>query len=81
MDVFDAAEVRTLISTGDTCPDRGVSHQTNTLKKGWDWALDGGTAQYTGTGVDRRFDGPDGNGWPVVRAVRSGNAGAVKKLI
>ena len=78
---FDAAEVRTLISTGDTCPDRGVSHQTNTLKKGWDWALAGGTARYTGTGVDRRFDGPDGNGWPVVRAVRSGNAGAVKKLI
>ena len=78
---FDVADVRTLISTGDTCPDRGVSHQTNTLGKGWDWALGGGTAKYTGIHMDRRFDGPDGNGWPVVDAVRSGNDGAVKKLI
>ncbi len=78
---FEVAEVRTLVSAGDTCPDRGVSHQTNTLKKGWDWALDGGTARYTGTHVDRRFDGPDGTGWPVVDAVRSGNEGAVRKLI
>jgi poly-gamma-glutamate capsule biosynthesis protein CapA/YwtB (metallophosphatase superfamily) len=78
---FDVADVRTLISTGDTCPDRGVSHQTNTLKKGWDWALAGGTARYTGTHMDRRFDGPDGKGWPVVEAVRSGNEGAVKQLI
>jgi poly-gamma-glutamate synthesis protein (capsule biosynthesis protein) len=31
--------------------------------------------------MDRRFDGPDGNGWPVVDAVRSGHEGAVKKLI
>jgi poly-gamma-glutamate capsule biosynthesis protein CapA/YwtB (metallophosphatase superfamily) len=78
---FDPVEVRTLISTGDTCPDRGVSHQANTLGKGWDWVLDGGTATYTGIGVDRRFDGPDGNGWPVVAAKRSGNAGAVRALI
>ncbi len=78
---FDVADVRTLISTGDTCPDRGVSHQTNTLKKGWDWTLAGGTATYTGTHMDRRFDGPDGNGWPVVDAVRSGNEGALKELI
>ncbi len=78
---FDPGEVRTIISTGDTCPDRGVSHQSNTLKKGWDWVLNGGTAKYTGTRMDRRFDGPDGNGWPVVTAVRTGNAGAVRKLI
>ncbi len=78
---FDPAEVRTLISTGDTCPDRGVSHQANTLDKGWDWVLDGGTAKYTGTRMDRRFDGPDGNGWPIVDAVRTGNEGAVRRLI
>ena len=78
---FDPAEVRTLISTGDTCPDRGVSHQANTLEKGWDWVLDGGTAEYTGTHMDRRFDGPDGNGWPVVDAVRTGNEGAMRALI
>ncbi len=78
---FDPAEVRTIISTGETCPDRGVSHWANTMKKGWDRVLDGGTARYTGIGIDRRFDGPDGNGWPVVRAVRSGNAGAMRTLI
>ncbi len=78
---FDPAEVRTIISTGETCPDRGVSYWANTKKKGWDWVLDGGTARYTGIGIDRRFDGPDGNGWPVVKAVRSGNAGAVRTLI
>jgi poly-gamma-glutamate capsule biosynthesis protein CapA/YwtB (metallophosphatase superfamily) len=78
---FDAAEVRTIISTGETCPDRGVSYWANTRKKGWDWVLDGGTVRYTGIGIDRRFDGPDGNGWPVVKAVRTGNAGAVRTLI
>ncbi|HYN47254.1 MAG TPA: CapA family protein [Candidatus Nanopelagicales bacterium] len=78
---FDPAEVRTIISTGETCPDRGVSYWANTKKKGWDWVLDGGTARYTGIGIDRRFDGPDGNGWPVVKAVRSGNEGAVRTLI
>ena len=78
---FDRADVRTILSTGDTCPDRGVSHQANTLGKGWDWVLDGGTATYTGIGVDRRFDGPDGNGWPVVEAKRAGNAGAVRSLV
>jgi poly-gamma-glutamate capsule biosynthesis protein CapA/YwtB (metallophosphatase superfamily) len=78
---FDIADVRTIISTGETCPDRGVSYWANTKKKGWDWVLDGGTARYTGIGIDRRFDGPDGNGWPVVKAVRSGDAGAVRTLI
>lgn len=78
---FDAAEVRTLVSTGDTCPDRGVSHQANTLGKGWDWVLDGGTAEYIGIRMDRRFDGPDGQGWPVVDARRTGNEGALRRLI
>lgn len=78
---FDPAEVRTIVSTGEMCPDRGVSHWANTMGKGWDWVLDGGTAKYTGIGVDRRFDGPDGNGWPVVEAVRTGRAGAVRTLI
>jgi poly-gamma-glutamate capsule biosynthesis protein CapA/YwtB (metallophosphatase superfamily) len=78
---FNSDDVRTIISTGETCPDRGVSYWANTKKKGWDWVFDGGTARYTGIGIDRRFDGPDGNGWPVVKAVRSGNAGAVRTLV
>ncbi len=72
---YDPNEVRTLISLGDSCPDRGVSNQTNTLGKGWDWALNGGTAKYTGRHWDSRFD------WWVVDAKRTGNEGAVTALI
>ncbi len=78
---FDPADVRTLISTGDTCPDRGVSLQTVVKGKGWDWALGGGTAKYTGVRMDTRFSGPAGKGWPVVQAKRTGNEGAVRALI
>ena len=50
--------------------------------KGWDWTLKGGTARYTGVHMDREFDGPDGNGWPVVTAVRTGQGvGAVWSMI
>jgi poly-gamma-glutamate synthesis protein (capsule biosynthesis protein) len=50
--------------------------------KGWDWTLKGGTARYTGTYMDRQFSGPTGNGWPVVKAVRTGkDIGAVWDLI
>ena len=78
---YDAREVRTLISLGDTCPDRGVSQQTIGLGRGWDWALDGGTAHYTGIAVDRRYTGRDGNGWPVVRAVRVGDHGKIRAIL
>lgn len=78
---YDVDEVRTLISTGDTCPDRGVSYQAIVLGKGWDWVLDGGTVAYTGVHMDRRFSGPTGSGWPVVDAVRNGDHGAVRALL
>jgi poly-gamma-glutamate capsule biosynthesis protein CapA/YwtB (metallophosphatase superfamily) len=79
---YDRNEVRTIVSTGDTCPDRAPSHWANVVGKGWDWTLQGGTARYTGIGVDRQFSGPTGNGWPVVRAVRTGrDIGAVWALI
>ena len=70
----DPSEVRTLISTGDTCPDRGVSHQTLVLKKGWDWAFDGGGAKYTGF-ARGRF------GWSLPSAVRTGDGGAMDALL
>jgi len=57
--------VRTLISTGDTCPDRGFSHVAVVHHKGWDWTLSGGTARYTGFRLDTQYPGPDGGGWLV----------------
>lgn len=80
--VYDANDIRTVVSTGDTCPDRTVSLWAVVKGKGWDWTVKGGTARYTGTHMDRRFDGPTGNGWPVVTAVRTGKEiGAVWSLI
>ena len=72
---YDATDVRIVLTTGVNCADRGVSRQTNTLKKGWPWLLNAGTARYTGTHFDNRL------GWYVVDAVRTGNLGAVRRLI
>ena len=72
---WNGSDVRVIVTTGVNCPDRGVSHQTNVLGRGWDWLAAGGTARYTGTHWDPRF------GWTVVDAVRTGNAGAVRNLI
>ena len=72
---WNGGDVRVIVTTGVNCPDRGVSHQTNVLGRGWDWLAAGGTARYTGTHWDPAF------GWTVVDAVRSGNAGAVRDLI
>lgn len=72
---YDADEVRVVLTTGVNCADRGVSRQTNTLKKGWPWLLNAGTARYTGTHFDGRL------GWYVVDAVRTGNLGALRRLI
>jgi poly-gamma-glutamate capsule biosynthesis protein CapA/YwtB (metallophosphatase superfamily) len=72
---WNESDVRVIVTTGVNCPDRGVSHQTNVLGRGWDWLAAGGTARYTGTHWDPRF------GWTVVDAVRTGNAGAVRNLI
>ena len=80
--IYDANDVRTVVSTGDTCPDRTVSMWAIEKGKGWDWTLEGGTARYTGTYMDTRFDGPTGNGWPVVKAVRTGeDEGAMWSMI
>lgn len=78
---YDPDDVRTVVATGGTCPDRGVSLQAVVRGKGWDWTLAGGTARYTGVYMDTRFSGPEGKGWPVVKPQRTGNAGAVKALM
>ena len=72
---WSGTDVRVIVTTGVNCPDRGVSHQTVVLGKGWDWLFKGGTARYTGTHWDPAF------GWYVVDAVRTDHAGALRALI
>jgi poly-gamma-glutamate capsule biosynthesis protein CapA/YwtB (metallophosphatase superfamily) len=72
---YDPVDVRVVLTTGVNCPDRGVSYQTNVLKKGWDWLLQAGTARYTGRHWDPAL------GWWVVDAVRTDHAGAVWSLV
>lgn len=72
---WSSKDVRVVVVTGVTCPDRGVSYQTVVLKKGWNWLLQAGTARYTG----RHWFAP--MGWWVVDAVRNGNNGALVDLI
>ncbi|MGA3057116.1 MAG: CapA family protein [Candidatus Limnocylindrales bacterium] len=78
---YDAGDVRTLISTGDTCPDRWVAHMAVTMKKGWPWVLNGGTTHYAGFYMNKSYDGPDGNGWPTPVLRRNGDTGKVAALI
>ena len=78
---YDSGEVRTLISTGDTCPDTGFAHYAVKIGKGWPWVLDGGTVHYTGLEMDTLYDGPNGKGWPVPIWARNGDSGKVSALI
>ena len=73
---YDSADVRTLISTGDTCPDRGFSLKAVGMKKGWNWTMAGGTISYRGTKPD-----PYGWGWqvPVFGGIKG--SGRVSALI
>ncbi len=78
---FDQSEVWTLIETGSLCADREAAHQAVTLRKGWDWVFDGGTARYQGKPLNNP-NPPAGIGvYPIVRPIDTGNAGATAKLI
>jgi poly-gamma-glutamate capsule biosynthesis protein CapA/YwtB (metallophosphatase superfamily) len=78
---FDPANVRTLMSLGDSCPDRGVAHAAITLGRGWEWVFGGGTADYTAVYPNPVPPGFVGNGFNIVDAVPSGNEGAVAALV
>jgi poly-gamma-glutamate capsule biosynthesis protein CapA/YwtB (metallophosphatase superfamily) len=71
---YSEGDVRTLISTGDTCPDRGVSYMANTKGKGWDWVLNGGSVRY-------RYMVTSDWGWPVPAVAYNHDNGAVADLI
>ncbi|MGH2429604.1 MAG: CapA family protein [Candidatus Limnocylindria bacterium] len=77
----DPAEIRTLMSLGDSCPDRGVAFAAITQGRGWDWVFGGGTAEYTAVYPNPVPPGFVGNGFNIVDAVPSGNEGAVAALI
>ena len=71
---YNGVAVRTLISTGDTCPDRGVSYMAVYKKMGWSWVLDGGTVHYRGTKMSDW-------GWPVPILARNDDSGKLGALI
>ena len=78
---YDAGEVRTLMSLGDSCPDRGVAFAAITQGRGWDWVFGGGTAEYRAVYPNPVPAGFVGNGFNIVDAVPSGNEGAVAELV
>ena len=79
--LVDASEVRTLMSLGDSCPDRGVAFAALTEGRGWDWVFGGGTAEYTAVYPNPVPEGFVGNGFNIVDVVRTGNEGAVAELV
>jgi poly-gamma-glutamate capsule biosynthesis protein CapA/YwtB (metallophosphatase superfamily) len=78
---WDPSLVRTLMSLGDSCPDRGVAYAAITLGRGWDWVFGGGTAEYTAVYPNPVPPGYVGNGFNIVDAVPTGNEGAVAALV
>jgi len=70
---YDVADVRTMMSPGNSCPDRGPAYAAITLGRGWDWVFGGGTAVYNG------FN-PEG-GISTVNVVPTGNEGALGRLM
>jgi poly-gamma-glutamate capsule biosynthesis protein CapA/YwtB (metallophosphatase superfamily) len=81
VDPYDPGEIRTLMSLGDSCPDRGVAYAALTLGKGWDWVFGGGTAAYTAVYPNPVPPGYVGNGFNIVDAVPTGDEGAVAELV
>ena len=78
---FEPDDVRTLMSLGDSCPDRGVAFAAITQGRGWDWVFGGGTAEYAAVYPNPVPPGFVGNGFNIVDAVPTGNEGAVSELI
>ena len=78
---YSSADIRTLISLGDSCPDRGVAYQAITLGKGWDWVFAGGRARYLRVYPNPAPYGTVGNGYNIVDAEPADDAGAVARLV
>ena len=74
---WDGSQVRTLMSVGESCPDRGVAYQAITLGKGWDYVFGGGTAAYNSIYPNPVGPGEVGDGFNIVDATDTGNDGLV----
>ncbi len=72
-EAYDAERIRTMISPGNMCHDRGPAHAALVLGRGWDWVFGGGTAVYNG------FN-PEG-GISTINVVPTGNEGAMASLL
>ena len=81
LEPHDPGEIRTLISLGDSCPDRGVAFAAVTEGRGWEWIFGGGTAEYTAVYPNPVPEGFVGNGFNIVEAIPTGNEGAVAELV
>jgi poly-gamma-glutamate capsule biosynthesis protein CapA/YwtB (metallophosphatase superfamily) len=77
---YDRNEIRTLMSLGDSCPDRGPAYQAVTLGKGWGYVFGGGRARYLRVYPNPAPPGQVGNGYNIVDAEFAGDAGAVGRL-
>lgn len=72
---FDPSTTWTLVAGGDILLDRGVYQTVKLRRKGVDFPFDGGTAEITSRYCCSTF------GWQLPRTQRTGNAGAVRRLI
>ncbi len=78
---YDTGEIRTVMSTGESCADRGVAYAAITEGRGWDWVFGGGSAEYSRIFPNPVPAGQVGNGFDIFDAMRTGNEGAVAKLV
>jgi hypothetical protein len=80
----DASDIWTLTNLGSLCADRGAAHQTVTLGKGWHWAFNGGTAEYSGPAEVDQPDPPpfppQGSQYPV-NPIETGNEGVTSAIV
>lgn len=75
---YDPSEIWTLTNLGSLCADRGAAYETVAVGRGWEWAFDGGTAEYAAPAV---VDPPDEGPYYPVQPVETGNDGVTSRII
>jgi hypothetical protein len=75
---YDASEIWTLTNIGSLCADRGAAYQAVSLGKGWEWAFNGGTAEYAAPAV---VDPPDEGPHYPVQPIETGNDGVTPSIL